>query len=77
VSKMVLPRLIGQKRTVIVIFHQGLYERQLSTLHGRIDKVRREVEERFANEESKERYRHERRYFLIAFGSIEESLRKR
>jgi len=68
-------KVFGQKRTVIVTFHQGLYERQLSTLRGRIDKVRREMEERFAHEESKERYRHREKVLLREYRRILEEKR--
>lgn len=68
-------KVFGQKRTVIVTFHQGLYERQLSTLHGRIDKVRREMGERFAHEESKERYRHREKVLLREYRRILEEKR--
>ncbi|MGB9629881.1 MAG: IS1634 family transposase [Thermodesulfobacteriota bacterium] len=63
-------KVFGQKRTVIVTFHQGLYERQLSTLQGRIDKVRSEMEEKFAHEESRERYRHQEKVLLREYRRI-------
>ena len=68
-------KVFGQKRTVIVTFHQGVYERQLPTLHGQIDKVRREMEERFAHEESKERYRHREKVLLGEYRRILEEKR--
>lgn len=68
-------KVFGQKRTVIVTFHQGLYERQLSTLHARIDKVRREMEEKFAHEESKKRHRHREKVLLREYRRILEEKR--
>jgi len=68
-------RIFGQKRTVIVTFHRGLYERQLSTLQGRIDKVRGELEERFAQEESKGSYRHREKVLLREYRRILEGKR--
>jgi len=51
-------KIFGKERTVVITFHQKLYERQKKTLQSRLDKVSLELEARFQEEQSKESYRH-------------------
>jgi len=51
-------KIFGKERTVVMTFHQKLYERQKKTLQARLDKVSLELEARFEEEQSKETYRH-------------------
>lgn len=51
-------KIFGQRRSVVVTFHQGLYDRQVHTLSAKIDRVRKEIEERFRVEEERLTHRH-------------------
>lgn len=51
-------KIFGKERTVVITFHQKLYERQKKTLQARLDKVSLELEARFQEEQSKESHRH-------------------
>lgn len=51
-------KIFGKERTVVITFHQKLYERQKKNLQARLDKVSLELEARFQEEQSRESYRH-------------------
>ena len=51
-------KVFGKERTVLVTFHQKLYDRQKRTLQARLEKASHELERRFKEEQSKEQYRH-------------------
>ncbi len=48
----------GKERTIVITFHQKLYDRQKKTLYTRLEKAKLELKARFQEEESKESYHH-------------------
>ncbi len=62
-------RVFGKERTILITFHQKLYERQKKSLEARLDKVRLELEARFQEERSKESYRHKPEILLKQYES--------
>lgn len=67
-------KIFGKERTVVITFHQKLYERQKKTLQARLEKVSLELEARFQEEQSKESYRHKLEILLKQY---EAHLKKR
>jgi len=51
-------KIFEKERTLVITFHQKLYERQKRTLQARLDKVSLELGARFQEDRSKESYRH-------------------
>ncbi len=52
-------KVFGKQRTIVVTFHQGLYDRQKNTFHGRLQKASLELKARFQEEQSKQSHRHQ------------------
>lgn len=67
-------KIFGEERTVVITFHQKLYERQKKTLQARLEKVSLELGARFQEEQSKESYRHKLEILLKQY---EAHLKKR
>lgn len=67
-------KIFGKERTVVITFHQKLYERQKKTLQARLDKVSLELKARFQEEQSKQGYRHKPEVLLRQY---EAHLKKR
>jgi len=63
-------KVFEAKRTVVITFHQKLFERQMRTLKAKIERVKGEILSRFAEEEEKDRYRHSKEVLLKCYQDL-------